>query len=105
MASVKQEVIEMISKLPEEVDYNEIMSEIYFRQKVDKSLKQIEEGKVISHEEAKKRLSKWIKQRRFFGLMMELAVWRDYPDLTPEDITEALEYAAWLAQEEVHAMQ
>ncbi len=61
MASVKQEVIEMISKLPEEVDYNEIMSEIYFRQKVDKSLKQIEEGKVISHEEAKKRLSKWIK--------------------------------------------
>ncbi len=31
-------------------------------------------------------------------------VLRDYPDLTPEDITEALEYAAWLAQEEVHAM-
>ena len=28
---------------------------------------------------------------------------RDYPDLTREDITEALEYAAWLAQEEVHA--
>lgn len=30
-------------------------------------------------------------------------VLQDYPDLTPEDITEALEYAAWLAQEEVHA--
>jgi uncharacterized protein (DUF433 family) len=28
---------------------------------------------------------------------------RDYPDLTREDVTEALEYAAWLAQEEVHA--
>ncbi len=28
---------------------------------------------------------------------------RDYPDLTREDITEALEYAAWLAQEDVHA--
>lgn len=28
----------------------------------------------------------------------------DYPDLTREDITEAMEYAAWLAQEEVHAM-
>ena len=61
MASVKKEVIEMISRLPEEVGYNEIMSEIYFRQKVDKSLRQIEEGKVISHEEAKQRLSKWIK--------------------------------------------
>ncbi len=26
----------------------------------------------------------------------------DYPDLEPEDVQEALEYAAWLAQEEVH---
>lgn len=25
-----------------------------------------------------------------------------YPDLEPEDIREALEYAAWLTQEEVH---
>lgn len=27
----------------------------------------------------------------------------DYPDLEPEDIQQALEYAAWLAQEEVHS--
>jgi uncharacterized protein (DUF433 family) len=27
---------------------------------------------------------------------------RDYPDLEPEDIQQALEYAAWLTQEEVH---
>ncbi|MBM4019796.1 MAG: DUF433 domain-containing protein [Planctomycetes bacterium] len=27
---------------------------------------------------------------------------QDYPDLEPEDIRQALEYAAWLAQEEVH---
>ena len=26
----------------------------------------------------------------------------DYPDLEREDVQEALEYAAWLAQEEVH---
>ena len=26
----------------------------------------------------------------------------DYPDLELEDIKQALEYAAWLAQEEVH---
>lgn len=29
----------------------------------------------------------------------------EYPDLEPEDITEALQYAAWLAREEVHEMQ
>jgi uncharacterized protein (DUF433 family) len=28
----------------------------------------------------------------------------DYPDLEPADIQQALEYAAWLAQEEVVAV-
>jgi uncharacterized protein (DUF433 family) len=26
----------------------------------------------------------------------------DYPDLEPDDVRQALEYAAWLAQETVH---
>ena len=26
----------------------------------------------------------------------------DYPDLEPEDIRQALRYAAWLAQEQIH---
>jgi len=29
-------------------------------------------------------------------------VLKDYPDLEPEDIRQAMEYAAWLTQEEVH---
>ena len=28
----------------------------------------------------------------------------DYPDLEPEDIKQAMEYAAWLTQEEVHSV-
>jgi uncharacterized protein (DUF433 family) len=27
---------------------------------------------------------------------------RDHPDLEPEDVRQALEYAAWLTREEVH---
>ncbi len=27
----------------------------------------------------------------------------DYPDIEPDDIRQALEYAAWLAQEEVYS--
>jgi len=61
MNTVKQDVLEMIRGLPDEVDYDEIMAEIYFRQKVDKSLRQIDEGKTISHQEARERVSKWIK--------------------------------------------
>lgn len=29
----------------------------------------------------------------------------EYPDLEPEDIQQALQYAAWLAREEVHVRQ
>ncbi|MGA1794803.1 MAG: hypothetical protein ACMUIL_02990 [bacterium] len=61
MPTIKEEVVKMIKNLPDEVGYDEIMAEIYFKQKVDKSLKQIDEGKVISHDEAKKRIGKWIK--------------------------------------------
>ncbi|RMG73581.1 MAG: DUF433 domain-containing protein [Nitrospirae bacterium] len=35
------------------------------------------------------------------GATME-EVLEDYPDLEPEDIKQALEYAAWLTSEEVH---
>ncbi len=61
MNTVKKEVIDMIKKLPEEADYDQIMAEIYFKQRVDKSLEQIRQGKTISHAKAKERLSKWIK--------------------------------------------
>lgn len=30
------------------------------------------------------------------------AILEDYPDLEPEDIQQAIEYAAWLTQEQVH---
>ncbi|MEW6102493.1 MAG: hypothetical protein AB1630_01540 [bacterium] len=61
MPGIKQEIIRMIETLPEEIDYDEIMAKIYFKQKLDNSLKQIEEGRIVSHKEAKKRISKWIK--------------------------------------------
>ena len=59
MQTIKCEVIKTINDLPDEVGYDEIMAEIYFRQKVDKSLKQIEDGKIISHQDAKRRISKY----------------------------------------------
>jgi len=31
-------------------------------------------------------------------------VLQDYPDLESEDLRQALEYAAWLTQEQVHAL-
>lgn len=60
MAGIKQQVIEMIQKLPEEVSVDDIIAELYFRLQVDAGLKELNEGKGIPHEEVEKRMSKWL---------------------------------------------
>lgn len=60
MAGVKQQVIQMIQSLPEEITIDGIMAELYFRLQVDTGLKELDEGKGIPHEEVEKRMSKWL---------------------------------------------
>ena len=62
MSPVKQQVIEMIQALPDESTVDDIMAELYFRMKVDAGLKELDEGKAVSHEEVKDRLSQWLSK-------------------------------------------
>jgi len=59
--TTKEKVIKMIKELPEDISISDIMAELYFRQNVDEGLKELDEEKGISHEEAKKRLNRWLK--------------------------------------------
>jgi predicted transcriptional regulator len=43
------------------------MAELYFQQNVDDGLKELDEGKGVSHEEAKKRLNRWLKYTLFIS--------------------------------------
>lgn len=61
MNTVKQSAIKAIQDLPENSSYEDIMEKLFFMEKVESGLKEIEEGKTISHEDVKKRLSKWLK--------------------------------------------
>ena len=58
--STKEAVIEMIKRLPDEVSVPDIIAELYFRQKVDAGLRQLDAGLGIPHDEAKKKLAKWL---------------------------------------------
>ena len=58
--TTKQAVIDMIQRLPDDVTVTDIMSELNFRQKVDDGLRQLDAGEGVDHEEAKKRLSRWL---------------------------------------------
>ncbi|MDH5721589.1 MAG: hypothetical protein OEZ13_13360 [Spirochaetia bacterium] len=57
---VKNEVIDMIKSLPEDVSIEDILEELYFKIKIDKRLDESERSDGISHQEAGKKLSKWL---------------------------------------------
>ena len=61
METEKENIIEMIKALPNDVSMEDIIEAIYVRQKIEKGLKDSEEGKLFSHEEAKERLARWLK--------------------------------------------
>lgn len=54
MSAVKDEAKKIIDQLPEEAPWDDIMYEIYVHKKIKNALKAVEEGKVVSHEEAQK---------------------------------------------------
>ena len=60
MAGIKEQVIHLIQTLPEDVTVDDIMAELYFKLQVDAGLRELDEGKGISHEEVEKRMSKWL---------------------------------------------
>ena len=62
MAGIKQQVLQMIQSLPEDVSIDDIMAELYFKLQVDAGLKELDEGKGIPHEKVEKRMSKWLKK-------------------------------------------
>ena len=60
MKSLKQNVEKMIRNLPDDSTAEDIQYHLYVLDKIQKGRQDIRDGKGISHEEAKARLSKWI---------------------------------------------
>ena len=56
---VKEEIIQLIEKMPDDCTVEDILYELYLKQKVDKGLQDIQEGRVMKHEEVKQRMSRW----------------------------------------------
>jgi hypothetical protein len=59
MASLKEEAIKAISKMPESASIDDIMYELYVIEKVKKGREAAERGETTSVEELKKEMQKW----------------------------------------------
>jgi predicted transcriptional regulator len=58
MPTTKKQALEMIKKMPEQATWDDIMYEIYVRKKIEAGIKAADEGRVVSHDEVKKRFLK-----------------------------------------------
>jgi predicted transcriptional regulator len=56
--SAKLEAIDLIDRLPAKASWDDIMYELYVRQKIELGLAAAEEGRVVDHEEVKRRFSR-----------------------------------------------
>ena len=58
---IKEMAKQVIDSLPADVTMDDIMHALYIRAKCERADCQIEEGKGITHQEAKRRLRRWLR--------------------------------------------
>lgn len=63
MPSAKQQVLDLIRNLPDDVTYEEIQYKIHVFASIEKGLKKIEDGESYAHEEVKQITEKWLQER------------------------------------------
>lgn len=57
----KDKVLQSIKDLPNEFSLDEVVEKLILLDKIEIGLQQAKEGKVLTTEEAKKKLGKWLK--------------------------------------------
>ena len=53
-ATIKKNAIELINSLPDSTTWDDIMYEIYVKQKIDKGLDDVKNNRTTTHEEVKR---------------------------------------------------
>jgi len=58
MATAKEAVQKMLRHLPDEASFEDIQYHIYVREKIERGLKDVEEGRVVSQEEVERKMER-----------------------------------------------
>ena len=57
----KTELIQSIEALPDHISIEDVMERLFLLAKIEKGCQEADDGKTVSHEEAEKRMKKWLK--------------------------------------------
>lgn len=58
-ATVKQEARAAIDRLPDDADWDQVLDAIEVERKIDRGLADIAAGRVVSHEEVRRRIQRY----------------------------------------------
>lgn len=59
--NTKRTAVALIERMPEDATLEDIMYELYFRQRVDRGLRELDGGKTVSHSQVKRSVTKWLR--------------------------------------------
>ncbi|OQY97777.1 MAG: hypothetical protein B6D35_14175 [Candidatus Brocadia sp. UTAMX2] len=59
--NIKEQAIDLIQSLPNDCTLEDIQYHLYVREKVERGMRAIGEGRVVSQEEAEKQVKEWLK--------------------------------------------
>jgi ribosomal protein S20 len=62
MRTAKEEVRDLLEKLPDDASLDDIQYHIYVCQKIQKGLDAAERGSTISQDEAERRMARWLEK-------------------------------------------
>ena len=61
-ATAKDEVRQLLDRVPDDASLEDIQYHIYVCQKVDRGLKAADEGRVLTQDEVERRMARWLEQ-------------------------------------------
>jgi len=62
MQTAKQEVSKLLESLPDDCALEDIQYHLYVLQKIERGLKDVDEGRVYTQEEVEKMMAKWLEK-------------------------------------------
>ena len=57
--SVKEQILQAVERLPDDIDYRDVCEEIAFLAAVREAERDIEDGRLVTNEQMKARIAEW----------------------------------------------
>jgi predicted transcriptional regulator len=62
MATAKKAVRDLLRKLPEDCSLEDVQYHLYVLQKIERGLKDVDEGRIYTQDEVEKMMNRWLEK-------------------------------------------